>query len=95
MIKTMLIVVIWFNFGLFIGHMLAKFIYFIYQEDIESWYKYADNKAKSALEELRDEIEEEQGGWLKDSDAEWHECQRILRIINHKIGDADEKGKSL
>ena len=42
------------------------------------------------LDKIRDEIVEEQSCWREDTDAEWHECRRILRIIDKYRGDKNE-----
>jgi len=36
----------------------------------------------SVLDKIRAEIVEEQSCWREDADTEWHECRRILRIID-------------
>ena len=41
------------------------------------------------LDKIRDEIVEEQSTWREDADAEWHECRRILRIIDKYKGDKE------
>ena len=47
-------------------------------------------KQYGALQEIRQEIEQEQSGWIKGSDPEWHAFDKAIAIINKHIKEIEE-----
>lgn len=45
----------------------------------------------SVLEDIKTEIIDEQNNWIKGADAEWHECRRILQIIDNHISGKESE----
>lgn len=61
-------------------HRYSSFIRESLQENINA-----------VLEDIKAEIIDEQNNWIKGADAEWHECRRILQILdNHISGKGNE-----
>jgi hypothetical protein len=61
-------------------HRYSSFIRESLQENINA-----------VLEDIKTEIIDEQNNWIKGADAEWHECRRILQIIDKYISGKEEE----